>query len=66
MLVGLRLTYMVQHVAIFVWWHVLVCLGAVGDTFDCLKAHLAAKDYTQIFCLDYGDIFSLVTNMTSL
>jgi hypothetical protein len=33
---------------------------AVGpdDQIDCFKARLVAKGYTQIFGLDYGDIFS--------
>jgi len=31
---------------------------------DRLKARLAAKGYTQIFSLDYGDTFSLVTKIS--
>ena len=35
-------------------------------TIDRLKVCLVAKDYTQIFGLDYGDTFSQVANMASV
>lgn len=33
---------------------------------DCSKSCFAAKGYTQIFGLDYGDIFSLVAKINSI
>ena len=43
-------------------WIFVIKVGPDG-TIDHLKAHLLAKGYTQIFCLDYGDTFSLVEKM---
>ena len=37
-------------------WVFAIKVGTDG-TIDHLKAHLVAKDYTQIFGLDYGDTF---------
>jgi len=37
-----------------------------NGTIDRLKVRLVAKDYTQIFGLDYGDSFSPVAKMASI
>ncbi|KAF3682987.1 putative late blight resistance protein -like protein R1B-14 isoform 2 [Capsicum annuum] len=42
-----------------------VKVGSYG-TVDRLKAHLVAKGYTQIYCLDYGDTFSAVVKIASV
>jgi len=39
---------------------------AIKVFIDTLKACLVAKDYTQIFDLDYSDTFSLVEKMASV
>ena len=46
-------------------WVLAIKVGLDG-TIDRLKARLVAKGYTQIFGLDYGDIFSLVAKMASV
>jgi len=46
-------------------WIFAIKVGPDG-TIDCLKARLVAKGYTQIFGLDYGDIFSPVAKMVSV
>uniref|UniRef100_A0A0V0I728 Putative ovule protein n=1 Tax=Solanum chacoense TaxID=4108 RepID=A0A0V0I728_SOLCH len=43
-------------------WIYRVKVGSDG-TIDRLKARLVAKGYTQIYGLDYGDTFSLVTKI---
>ena len=45
------------------WVFAIKEVGPDG-TIDHLKTRLVAKGYTQIFGLNYGDMFSLVANMT--
>jgi len=44
-------------------WVYVIKVGPNGEVF-CLKVRLVAKGYTQIYDLDYGDMFSPVAKMT--
>ena len=46
-------------------WVYIFKIGLDGRV-DYLKAHLVAKGYTQIYCSDYYDTFSLVVKMASI
>lgn len=38
----------------------------VDGELDCLKTHLLAKGYTQMYGLNYSNTFSLVAKMTTV